>query len=76
MVDEEKTVSERLAAIEERLERLADEVEEAAEAALTAREVSVRLERLIEYEIIRPLQKPTSLDEVRDRLDELLRRVR
>lgn len=75
MTDEEKTIAERLTAIEEKLDSLADDVEGASEAALTAQEVSVRLERLIDFEIIRPLQKPASLDEVRDKLDELLTRI-
>ena len=72
---EEKTISERLSAIEKRLDRLGDEVEEAAGAAAIAQEAAVRLERLIEYEVIRPLQKPASLDDVRDKLNELLEKI-
>ena len=68
---EEKAVSERLSEIEKRLSSLGDDMEEASGAALTAQEACVRIERLIEYEIIHPIHKPVSLDEVRDKLDEV-----
>lgn len=76
MSNEEKTISERLAAIEEKLDNLvSDDLDIIDKNVSTIQEIVARLERLIEYEVVRPLRPQPDLTEIRDQLDELLRRV-
>lgn len=75
----EKTLAKRLEVIEEKLDNLAsDDIELLHKNIQELHEVIGRVERLIENEIINPLQRtsaPASLAEVRDKLNELLRKV-
>lgn len=71
-----KTLNERLAAIEEKLDNLASDDLEMLDKNISAiQEIVARLERLIEYEVVRPIRPQPDLREIRDRLDELLRKI-
>jgi hypothetical protein len=76
MTDEEKTLSERVRLIEEKLDLHVKDTEELGSYIETVQEVVVRLERLIDNEIVGRMRSPKgSMGEVVELLEKVLERI-